>query len=90
MSRKPNMDDLRAIAAKLPLPLRYDTHGQILWGTHYCGLPFHLADLRGFGACLSLSDYDDEAAAKMQDEIGEALVTLVNSLGRILKEGGGG
>lgn len=88
MSRKPSMDDLRAVAAKLPLPLRYDADGQILWGTHASSAPFHLADLRGYGRCLSDAACDDEAAAKRQDEIGEALVRLVNSLGRILKDGG--
>lgn len=88
MSRKPSMDELRAVAARLPLPLRYDAEGQIVWGAHASGAPFHLADLRGFGRCLSDAGHDDDAAAKRQDEIGEALVTLVNSLGRILKGGG--
>ena len=85
MSRKPSMDDLRAVAAKLPLPLRYDAEGQIVWGTQTNGEPFHLADLRGYGQCLSDAGNDDVAAAQRQDEIGDSLVRLVNSLGRVLK-----
>jgi len=61
---------------KIKLPVRYDEHGQMIWGAD----DSRILDLRGWGGLTGVGGHNlpEDEAAKIQDQRGQRLMEIIN------------